>query len=142
MQFLIEACIIVALILGATVPKADTVAVRKSESVIDAARIARELVSDMSIGTLMTVMDDTINHGFGGYPFGIMEYYADTCPSSGDLLLLMSHLQINVRNMHHNPRVTFTIRQLDNNTTSSPMASPRVTLLGEIVPVALEEEIH
>lgn len=44
------------------------------------------------IGTLITLMDQSVNAEFESMPFGIMEYYADT--GTGDLLLLMSDLQV------------------------------------------------
>jgi hypothetical protein len=44
------------------------------------------------IGTLVTVMDSSVNRDLESIPFGIMEYYADR--GNGDLLLLMSDLQV------------------------------------------------
>lgn len=50
------------------------------------------------IGTLVTLMDSSVNREFESIPFGIMEYYADL--GNGDLLLLMSDLQVTL------PRLT------------------------------------
>ena len=47
------------------------------------------------IGTLITLMDRSVQPEFESMPFGIMEYYADT--GAGDLLLLMSDLQVYIR---------------------------------------------
>jgi hypothetical protein len=47
------------------------------------------------IGTLVTLMDRSVQPEFESMPFGIMEYYADT--GAGDLLLLMSDLQVYIR---------------------------------------------
>lgn len=46
------------------------------------------------IGTLITLMDRSVQPEFESMPFGIMEYYADT--GAGDLLLLMSDLQVHI----------------------------------------------
>jgi hypothetical protein len=67
------------------------------ESEAFAARQARQIVQEtgmamLYIGTLVTVMDSSVNRDFESIPFGIMEYYADR--GNGDLLLLMSDLQV------------------------------------------------
>jgi hypothetical protein len=41
-------------------------------------------------------MDRSVQPEFESMPFGIMEYYADT--GAGDLLLLMSDLQVHITN--------------------------------------------
>jgi len=98
------------------------------ETVHDAARLARQLVHDTGVGTLMTTMAST---EFAGHPFGLMDYYADECSSTGDVILLISGLQINARNFAKDNRVTLSIRSLQGE--GSPMAEKRVALLGEIL---------
>lgn len=41
-------------------------------------------------------MDESVSSEFSGFPFGIMEYYTDTCSDDGNLLLFMSDLQVSV----------------------------------------------
>ncbi|CAM0134932.1 hypothetical protein VKS41_000497 [Umbelopsis sp. WA50703] len=103
------------------------------ESEAFAARQARQIVQETGIGTLVTVMDSSVNRDFESIPFGIMEYYADR--GNGDLLLLMSDLQVNVRNALKFPFVSFTLRVSDDSKHQNgryPVENPRLTLLGKI----------
>ncbi|KAG0186279.1 hypothetical protein DFQ28_008078 [Apophysomyces sp. BC1034] len=110
------------------------------QDVDTAARIARQVVNDAGIGTMHTLMDDKINPGFGGYPFGVMEYYSGKCSDVGDLLVFMSDLQMNIRNLHNGPnKVSFSIRALKNYNRTTPIEQPRLTLLGEIESVPHEK---
>ncbi|KAG0311522.1 hypothetical protein BGZ99_010111 [Dissophora globulifera] len=106
-----------------------------------AARLARNLVKNTGIGTFMSVMNADRNDGIlEGYPFGSMDYYADDCESPGTPLMLLSDLQVNVRNAKTDNRVSLAIRRLPGrNENTSPMAEPRVTLLGHLVPVAKDK---
>lgn len=91
------------------------------ESEKDAAIISRNLVKEFGIGTLVTIMNHhekedvrgiinikwlknkmkkiflIYNVIFNqiGYPFGLMEYFTDDCPSKGNPLLLLSDWQVN-----------------------------------------------
>ncbi|KAI8982037.1 pyridoxamine 5'-phosphate oxidase-domain-containing protein [Mycotypha africana] len=108
------------------------------QSVEDAAKLARQVLSDAGRGHIVTLMDETVSEEFGGFPFGIMEYYSDKCMSNGNLLLFMSDLQMSARNMHKNmDKVSFTVTALKdynpgwgNHTT--PVEQPRFTLFGNI----------
>ncbi|KAI8371537.1 pyridoxamine 5'-phosphate oxidase-domain-containing protein [Radiomyces spectabilis] len=108
------------------------------QSVDAAAKLARTVISDTGIGTIMTLMDGSINPDFEGHPFGLMEYYNGDCYKNGDLLLFMSDLQMNARNAREQPnKVSFTVRALkDYNPSwgnrSTPVEQPRVAMMGEI----------
>ncbi|KAF9111443.1 hypothetical protein BGX27_004923 [Mortierella sp. AM989] len=108
----------------------------------DAAGLARNLVKYTGIGTFMSVMDERRKDGsLNGYPFGSMDYYVDDCDAPGMPLMLLSHLQVNVQNARTSNRVSLAIRKLPTQgERGNPMADPRVTLLGRLVP--LDEEKH
>ncbi|ORZ12679.1 pyridoxamine 5'-phosphate oxidase-domain-containing protein [Absidia repens] len=111
------------------------------QDVTTAASLARQVVEDTGLGTMLTLVDSSVNEDFEGFPFGLMEYYADGCTAedNGDLLLFMSNLQINSRNaQHQRQKIGFTIRSLKEinqpiGNTSTPVQQPRFTLLGELV---------
>ncbi|CDH50873.1 hypothetical protein RO3G_06938 [Lichtheimia corymbifera JMRC:FSU:9682] len=112
------------------------------QTVNEAAELARRVVKDAGIGTILTLVDESIQPNVGGHPFGIMEYYSGDWSDKGNLLLFMSDLQMSARNMQHEPsKVGFTIRALkeyDNpkmGNETTPVQSPRLTLLGEIAPI-------
>ncbi|CAO3613247.1 unnamed protein product [Cunninghamella blakesleeana] len=109
------------------------------QTVETAAQFARQLVKDAGIGTIMTLFDKNISNDLEGYPFGLMEYYAETCESdNGDLLLFMSDLQMNSRNAKKNhDQVSFTIRSLKEYNPpmgdhSTPVQQPRFNLFGKL----------
>ncbi|ORE10836.1 hypothetical protein BCV72DRAFT_301586 [Rhizopus microsporus var. microsporus] len=111
--------------------------VKSDSSVQTAAKLARQVLKDEGIGTIMTIMDNSSE--LGGYPFGIMEYYSEQCFDNGNLLLYMSDLQLSAKNMHHHPtRLSFTVRAtkeynkpiFGNKTT--PVEQPRFTLFGSV----------
>ncbi|KAI8335850.1 pyridoxamine 5'-phosphate oxidase-domain-containing protein [Chlamydoabsidia padenii] len=114
---------------------------KSDQGVSAAASLARQVLKDTGIGTMLTLMDPSVNDQFKNYPFGLMEYYAEGCAhiDSGDLLLFMSDLQINARNAHHqNQKVGFTIRALKDynvpfGNISTPVQQPRFTLSGELI---------
>lgn len=95
-----------------------------------------------------------------------MEYYSGDWSDKGNLLLFMSDLQViymkneskpmlncrgfkmSARNMQHEPsKVGFTIRALkeyDNpkmGNETTPVQSPRLTLLGDIAPIP-PDQVH
>ncbi|CAO3666271.1 unnamed protein product [Umbelopsis vinacea] len=103
------------------------------ESEAFAARQARQIVQEEGIGTLVTLMDRSVKPEFESMPFGIMEYYADT--GNGDLLLLMSDLQVNVKNALKFPFVSFSVRVSEKSKHRNgryPVENPRLTLLGKL----------
>ncbi|KAL1924169.1 uncharacterized protein VTP21DRAFT_7204 [Calcarisporiella thermophila] len=102
----------------------------------DAARLARELVRDTTIGTLMSVMKNGTE--FEGYPFGSVDYFSDACPTStGDPIMLLSDIQMNTRNAKAMPKVSLTVRDLRPG--SYPVAKARLTLYGELEPLSADE---
>ncbi|KAI9282565.1 pyridoxamine 5'-phosphate oxidase-domain-containing protein [Sporodiniella umbellata] len=100
-----------------------------------AATLARQVVRDAGIGTIVTIMNDQSD--MKGYPFGIMEYYSDRCFDNGNLLFYMSDLQLSAKNMHqHQDRLSFSIRATKDynpsfGNVSTPVEQPRFTLFGK-----------
>ncbi|KAG1057154.1 hypothetical protein G6F46_002411 [Rhizopus delemar] len=107
------------------------------QSVQTAAKLARQVLKDAGIGTIMTLMENESD--LNGYPFGIMEYYNENYFNNGNLLLYMSDLQLSAKNMHQHPnRLSFSIRAtkeynkpLYGNSTT-PVEQPRFTLFGYV----------
>ncbi|KAF9201971.1 hypothetical protein BGZ49_007844 [Haplosporangium sp. Z 27] len=108
----------------------------------EAASLARNLVKTTGIGTFMSVMNDRQKGGtLNDYPFGSMDYYVDDCDAPGTPLMLLSSIQVNVKNAKTANRVSLAIRKLPSQgEQGKPMADPRVTLLGHLVP--LDEKKH
>ncbi|KAG0231837.1 pyridoxamine 5'-phosphate oxidase-domain-containing protein [Mortierella sp. GBAus27b] len=119
--------------------KGATVKATMGESYEQAAGLARKLVKETNLGTLMTVMNDH-RGGLEGFPFGSVDYYVDDCDAPGTPLMLLSHLQVNVQNARSANRVSLAIRKLPaEGEQGSPMVDPRVTLIGQLVPLAEEK---
>ncbi|CAJ0760855.1 10986_t:CDS:2, partial [Entrophospora sp. SA101] len=75
------------------------------------------------------------------YPIGLLEYLSDDCPSTGDPLLLLSHVQLNVRNAFDDGlRASLSIRKLSSKKSFFPFAEPRLNLFGKITRVNESEE--
>ncbi|CAJ0754897.1 18240_t:CDS:10 [Entrophospora sp. SA101] len=111
-----------------------------TETKEDAARIARNLVNETGYGTLVTIMSENEDH-MKGYPIGLLEYLSDDCPSTGDPLLLLSHVQLNVRNAFDDGlRASLSIRKLSSKKSFFPFAEPRLNLFGKITRVNESEE--
>nr|CAG8445154.1 7367_t:CDS:10 [Entrophospora candida]CAG8447608.1 15478_t:CDS:10 [Entrophospora candida] len=111
-----------------------------TETKEDAARIARNLVNETGYGTLVTIMSENEDH-MKGYPLGLLEYLSDDCPSTGDPLLLLSHVQLNVRNAFDDGlRASLSIRKLSCKKSFFPFAEPRLNLFGKITRVNESEE--
>ncbi|KAK3819214.1 MAG: pyridoxamine 5'-phosphate oxidase-domain-containing protein [Linnemannia elongata] len=101
-----------------------------------AAGLARNLVKNTGVGTLMSIMNSSQKSAVEGYPFGSMDYYVDDCQDGGKPLMLLSHLQINVQNARSSNHISLAIRKLPGpNEHGNPMVDPRVTLMGRLVPV-------
>ncbi|GJJ68015.1 heme iron utilization protein [Entomortierella parvispora] len=111
------------------------------ESLEQAAGLARNLVKNTNVGTFMTVMNSARQEGrLEGYPFGSMDYYVDDCDQPGTPLMLLSSLQINIKNAETNNKVSLAIRKLPaEGEKGNPMVDPRVTLMGHLVPVDKEK---
>ncbi|KAK9762033.1 hypothetical protein K7432_012607 [Basidiobolus ranarum] len=91
----------------------------------EAAVLARQMVRDYGIGTLITSYPD-------GQPFGTMDYFSDDCGRTGNPIFLMSTLQISVQNLDTSPRGAFAIQMQLPNPRQSPMPHARFTLMGEV----------
>ncbi|KAF9537418.1 hypothetical protein EC957_008297 [Mortierella hygrophila] len=101
-----------------------------------AAGLARNLVKNTGVGTLMSIMNSSQKSAVEGYPFGSMDYYVDDCQDGGKPLMLLSHLQINVQNARSSNQISLAIRKLPGpGERGNPMVDPRVTLMGRLVPV-------
>ncbi|KAI8603047.1 pyridoxamine 5'-phosphate oxidase-domain-containing protein [Dissophora ornata] len=128
-----------ALALPSTPCHADNVTTVLGETHEQAAGLARNLVKNTGVGTFMSIMNaDKKDGALEGYPFGSMDYYVDDCDAPGTPLMLLSHLQVNVQNARTTNRVSLAIRK--EGERSSPMADPRVTLLGHLA--HLDPEQH
>ncbi|KAI7870031.1 pyridoxamine 5'-phosphate oxidase-domain-containing protein [Spinellus fusiger] len=129
MMFSMHMCTWLALLLsvvGATTTYQD---------VSDAAKLARQVVRDASLGTLATIAHSNLNNNYTGYPFSIMEYYSVECSRVGDPILFMSDLQVNTRNMLYKPSVSLAVRALKDyhrGNSPSPIQQPRLSLLGQV----------
>ncbi|TFK23656.1 hypothetical protein FA15DRAFT_670250 [Coprinopsis marcescibilis] len=100
-----------------------------SETVYDAARIARTLVdnSKLSIGNMATIFPDDGSE-LSSYPFSMQEYYA-SCHSNGSLTLIFLPISRHSKNIIHGRPHAASI----SVTATVPAASrPRVSLLGNV----------
>ncbi|OZJ02036.1 hypothetical protein BZG36_05078 [Bifiguratus adelaidae] len=98
--------------------------VRGRETMQEAASIARRLVRDEGIGTLMSITNGANVEGFDGFPFGSMDYFSDSCPSTGDLM--------NIKNYKYDRRVSFTVRKHSADPNFHPMNNARMTMFGTL----------
>ncbi|RIA98287.1 pyridoxamine 5'-phosphate oxidase-domain-containing protein [Glomus cerebriforme] len=114
-----------------------------AESEKDAAIISRTLVNEFGIGTLVTIMNDYEKEDVRGYPFGLLDYFADDCPSTGNPLLLLSDWQKNIQNAKRNNwKASLMIRKLSKNDTFFPVAEPRLNLFGHLERVPEDEVVN
>ncbi|KAJ1976848.1 hypothetical protein H4R34_003817 [Dimargaris verticillata] len=104
------------------------------ETVADAARLARQLVTNQALGTLTTVMADSTVHP-APVPFGTMEYFVDD--SRGNLVLLISNLSVSAKNRSVHPTAAVAVRS--PTSTAPAMTQPRVTLSGQLEPLTAED---
>ncbi|GES77869.1 pyridoxamine 5'-phosphate oxidase-domain-containing protein [Rhizophagus clarus] len=110
------------------------------ESERDAAIISRNLVKEFGIGTLVTIMNNHEKEDVQGYPFGLLDYFTDDCPSTGNPLLLLSDWQKNIQNARSNSwKASLMIRKLGKNDTFFPVAEPRLNLFGHLERVPEDE---
>jgi hypothetical protein len=100
---------------------------------------ARQLVNTCTFGTLVTLQTGVPGQQdskYAGFPFGSVASFADQEPSNGKPLLLLSQLERNVINYNDDSRCSLAVQtpveQLEGN---DPMAAPRMTLLGTLIPV-------
>ncbi|KAI9019396.1 pyridoxamine 5'-phosphate oxidase-domain-containing protein [Phycomyces nitens] len=108
------------------------------QDVTTAASLARRVLEDANMGTLATVISPYVQYNYTDLPFALLEYYSVQCSGNGDPLLFMSDLEVNAKNMHREPRVSLSVRALQDYNpggSQSPIQQPRFSLLGEIEPV-------
>ncbi|KAG0290712.1 hypothetical protein BGZ96_005820 [Linnemannia gamsii] len=130
-----------ALALPATAPCHGEKVVAMEETREQAAGLARNLVKNTGVGTLMSIMNASQKSAVEGYPFGSMDYYVDDCQDGGKPLMLLSHLQINIQNARSANHISLAIRKLPGpGERGNPMVDPRVTLMGRLVPVDADKE--
>jgi len=104
-------------------------AIHAEETLEDAARLARNLVGQNSMGTLATSYPS--NHtSLAGQPFALMEYYAP-CYANGSLAVLFFYISLNSHNILGSPDHSATIT-VQAPPSRSPAASPRVALIGNV----------
>jgi heme iron utilization protein len=92
------------------------------------AEAARQLVRAATTATLSTL--SAPSNGSAPYPFGSL--VATATDARGIPLLLLSSLAEHSKNLAACPRASLLFTQPD---AAEPLASPRVTLLGEVAPV-------
>ncbi|CAI2169647.1 18759_t:CDS:10 [Funneliformis geosporum] len=110
------------------------------EDETDAAVISRTLVKEFGVGTLVTIMNDHEDDDVRGYPFGLLDYFSDDCPSTGNPLLLLSDYQKNIKNARSNEwKASLMIRKLSKDDTFFPVAEPRINLFGHLERVPDDE---
>ncbi|KDQ53467.1 hypothetical protein JAAARDRAFT_39148, partial [Jaapia argillacea MUCL 33604] len=116
-----------------------------SETVEDAARLARQLVdlSPNSVGTMATVYPSD-HEGLPGQPFALQEYYA-SCHANGSLTLLFLPISRHSQNILKSPSHAASI----SIWSERPAANrARVSLIGNVTiyldddPVPQEEDIR
>ncbi|KAJ3048416.1 hypothetical protein HK102_012698, partial [Quaeritorhiza haematococci] len=111
----------------------------------EAAVAARQLVRRTGIGELSTVMAPGSRGGTDGYPFSSVEYYADTCPSTGQPIIALVSWGIHARNLRVDPNVTVSVRDLSWYERPYPsrgvMDRWRVMLMGKLRKVVGGEEV-
>eukprot|EP00039_Didymoeca_costata_P030359 m.29179 g.29179 ORF g.29179 m.29179 type:complete len:351 (-) comp8072_c0_seq1:45-1097(-) len=100
-------------------------------------KAARILVNQASVGTLVTMQTEGAgNPGVSMIPYGSVASFADSVPSTGSPILLLSSLERNVINLQGYAKCSLAIPQpVANNTPSNtyePMATARTTLLGHL----------
>jgi hypothetical protein len=100
---------------------------------------ARQLVNTCTFGTLITLQSGIPGQQdpkYAGFPFGSVASFADQDPSNGKPLLLLSQLERNVINFNDDARCSLAIQTpVEQLGDTDPMAAPRMTLLGTLIPV-------
>lgn len=104
---------------------------------------ARRILHLSSIGTLSTVFPSDTGagyeaaenrpHGLGGKPIGLMDYFADCEPSTGNPTILALDIATSFKNVAAGSNISLELRwQPPNTRTYSAAAMPRFSLLGKL----------
>lgn len=104
---------------------------------------ARRILHLSSIGTLSTVFptnkdaalepSENRPHGLGGVPIGLMDYFADCEPSTGNPTILALDIATSFKNVASGSNISLELRwQPPNTRTYSAAAMPRFSLLGKL----------
>jgi len=94
---------------------------------------ARQLVNAGGNGVLITFQSEQAGAvGVMNYPYGSVADFADTNPSTGAPLLLLSDLERNVINFQTTPQCSLAITAQFNASESDAMMTSRTTLLGTL----------
>jgi len=99
-----------------------------SETVEDAAQIARGLIQTASIATMSSSYP--VGHALEGQPFGLMEYYAP-CYSNGSLAILFFGISQNGRNILASPHQAASM-SIQSPPSRSLATKPRVALIDNV----------
>lgn len=96
--------------------------------------MARRMLRYEGIGTLSTVYPDNHpNNGVAGAPVGLMDYFADCEPSTGNPTLLGMTISTSFRNAAAGSNITLSLRwHRPGQTPYSAMQMPRFSLIGEV----------
>ncbi|KAF2668971.1 hypothetical protein BT63DRAFT_439723 [Microthyrium microscopicum] len=114
--------------------------IRKDESatriptIPESAAMARRILRKESIGTLSTVYNSNPTHpDIEGTPLGLMDYFADCEPTTGNPTLLGMHISSSFRNAAAGSNITLSIRwHPPTSTPYSAMSMPRFALIGQV----------
>ncbi|TRM69449.1 pyridoxamine 5'-phosphate oxidase-domain-containing protein [Schizophyllum amplum] len=96
------------------------------ETVQDAARIARDLLTKNNIGTMGTVFP--ADHSLAGQPFALQEFHA-SCLHNGSLTLITFPISQHTINIRDSPKHSASIGVFSNPPGAN---SPRVSLIGNV----------
>ncbi|KAI9804947.1 MAG: hypothetical protein M1833_006250 [Piccolia ochrophora] len=112
-------------------------------SIHESAVQARRVLKLESIGTLSTVYPSDSGHdradlmlenrpkGLGGIPVGLMDYFADCEPESGNPTILAVNIGTNFRNEAAGSNITLSMRWHSGSSHAfSPASLPRFSLIG------------
>lgn len=101
---------------------------------------SRELVNTATFATLVTLQSEVMvgREQFAGFPYGSVASFADTEPSTGMPILLLSTLERNVINWEDDARCTLAIQNPPTN-ASEPMMERRTTLFGTLVEIPAKD---
>jgi Pyridoxamine 5'-phosphate oxidase len=119
-------------------------------TVQESAVMARRILRHESIGTLSTVFPksssssaDTLENrpaDVGGKPLGIMEYFADCEPDTGDPTILAVTIASSFKNVAAGSNITLSMRwHPPHRKHYSAAALPRVSLIGTLEQLSEEE---
>lgn len=73
-----------------------------------------------------------------GYPYGSVASYADTEPSTGQPILLLSYLERNIINYKMDGRCSLSLEPTPTD-LSEPMMDPRMTIMGTLTAIPDDE---